>query len=336
MPSTRPQRRLRRATAVSLLTLTTLVLAVLYAPIASAASEFFVTGIPSPLRQGTPADVLVVAYDEDGSIDTSYRGTIHFTSTDPAATLPPDHTFTAGDNGDHNFPNAVILRTVGDQIVTATDTSTSITGQQTEIQVIEGGATSFDLVGIPSPTRSGKAVSPTVTAYNEDSSIDTGYRGTVHFTSTDPEATLPPDYTFTTGDNGTHTFTTGVILRTVGTQSVTVTDASDAEVSGSQQQIQVLARTATTTTVDGKGSPAKETVTGTVSPAHTGINVTVTLFKKKNGTFVRAATKRPLLTAASTFKTTFRKQPGKACKVTAEFPGDEDHLKSNATDAFKC
>ena len=330
------QRRLRRATTLSIATIGIMILAVLTAPIAAAASELFVSNIPSPVREGTPADVYVAAYNEDGSVDTGYRGTIHFTSTDPAATLPADYTFTAGDNGDHLFPNGVTLRTVGEQIVTATDTSSNVTGQQTEIQVIEGGATSFDVYGIPSPTRSGKAQAVTVTAYNEDVSIDTAYRGTIHFTSTDADATLPADYTFTAGDNGTHTFSNGVILRTPGIQSVTATDVSEASLTGSQQQIEVLARTATTTTVNGKGSPTKETVTGSVSPVHTGINVTVTLFKKKNGAFVRAASKRPLLTASGTFKTTFKKQASKSCKATAEFPGDEDHLRSSASDTFKC
>ena len=35
----------------------------------------------------------------------------------------------------------------------------------------------------------------------------TGYTGTVHFTSTDGQAVLPADYTFTAGDAGIHTFT---------------------------------------------------------------------------------------------------------------------------------
>ncbi|MDQ3953007.1 MAG: hypothetical protein M3279_08610 [Actinomycetota bacterium] len=335
MPA-RSQRRFRRATSLSIATIGIMILTVLNAPIAAAASELSVFGVPSPLRQGTSGDVIVAAYNEDGSIDTAYRGTVHFTSTDGAATLPADYTFTAGDNGDHVFTNGVTLRTVGEQIVTATDTSTGITGQQTEIQVIEGGATSFSVSGIPSPTRSGKAQPVSVTAYNDDLSIDNAYRGTVHFTSTDAAATLPPDYTFTAGDNGTHTFSNGVILRTVGAQSVTVTSTVEPTLTGSQEQIEVLARTATTTTVNGKGAPAKENVTGTVSPAHTGLNVTVTLFKKKNGAFVRVASKRPLLTTTSTFKAAFKKQGVRSCKVTADFPGDEDHLKSSASDTFKC
>src|SRR5262249_30616881 len=47
-----------------------------------------------------------------------------------------------------------------------------------------------------------------------------------HFTSTDSAAILPADYTFTGSgagkDNGTHVFS--VTFRTLGTQSITVTD----------------------------------------------------------------------------------------------------------------
>ena len=56
--------------------------------------------------------------------DKPYVGTIHFTCTDPDATLPPDYTFTAGDNGVHVLVNAVVLRTPGQQTVKAIDTAT--------------------------------------------------------------------------------------------------------------------------------------------------------------------------------------------------------------------
>ena len=40
----------------------------------------------------------------------------------------------------------------------------------------------------------------TVTAHNEDHSVDTSYQGTIHISSTDPQAVLPHDYTFTAAD----------------------------------------------------------------------------------------------------------------------------------------
>src|SRR5262245_53450389 len=47
--------------------------------------------------------VVVVARGEDGEPVKSYTGTVHFTSTDGAATLPDDYTFTAADRGRHVF-----------------------------------------------------------------------------------------------------------------------------------------------------------------------------------------------------------------------------------------
>jgi len=49
-----------------------------------------------------------------------------------------------------------------------------------------------------------------------------GYRGTVHFTSSDPGAVLPADYTFVSGDAGSHTFQ--FTLNTLGSQTVSVVD----------------------------------------------------------------------------------------------------------------
>jgi uncharacterized repeat protein (TIGR01451 family) len=58
-----------------------------------------------------------------------------------------------------------------------------------------------------------------------------GYTGTVHFTSSDPQAILPADYTFTSGDAGTHTFS--ITLKTLGDQTITATDARSSGFTGS-------------------------------------------------------------------------------------------------------
>src|SRR5262249_38527591 len=80
----------------------------------------------------------------------------------------------------------------------------------------------FQVSGFPSPTIAGAAHTVTVTALEGDGNPLLGYTGTVHFTSSDAQAGLPANYTFTAADNGTHTFT--VTLKTAGTQSITVAD----------------------------------------------------------------------------------------------------------------
>jgi streptogramin lyase len=74
---------------------------------------------------------------------------------------------------------------------------------------------------------SGTPFDITLTALGSWGNIDTGYQGTVTFSSTDPDSGvgLPADYWFTTGvggDYGIHTLT--VTLLTVGDQTLTVTD----------------------------------------------------------------------------------------------------------------
>jgi len=59
---------------------------------------------------------------------------------------------------------------------------------------------------------------------NADGSTNTGYLGTVRFTSSDPQAMLPADYTFTAADAGVHTFS--ATLKTAGSQSITTTDGT--------------------------------------------------------------------------------------------------------------
>src|SRR5262249_48218960 len=60
-----------------------------------------------------------------------------------------------------------------------------------------------------------------------------GYRGTAHFASSDGQADLPSDYTFVAADNGVHTFTGGVTLKTAGNQTVTATDTTSSSITGS-------------------------------------------------------------------------------------------------------
>jgi streptogramin lyase len=86
------------------------------------------------------------------------------------------------------------------------------------------------------PVPAGAASSVTVKALDPYNTVAINYRGTVHFTSTDPTASLPADYTFTAADNGVHTFT--VTLRTTGTQSVVVTDAAQPALKGAATSTQ--------------------------------------------------------------------------------------------------
>jgi hypothetical protein len=79
---------------------------------------------------GVAFSITVTALDSFGNLAMSYRGTVHFSSTDGSALLPGDYQFTGADQGVHTF--TVTLNTLGSQTVTATDTLQShITGSAT-------------------------------------------------------------------------------------------------------------------------------------------------------------------------------------------------------------
>lgn len=77
---------------------------------------------------------------------------------------------------------------------------------------------------LPPPTVTAGATFLLVVTASDGFSVDQGYTGTVQFASSDPLAVLPATYTFVAADQGTKSFT--AVLRTGGTQTITVTDAT--------------------------------------------------------------------------------------------------------------
>jgi len=120
------------------------------------------------------------------------------------------------------------LKTLGNQTVTATDTVTaSITRTSGPISVGTNAATHLSLARTVGFAVAGTAFNVTVTALDAANNVATGYAGTVHFTSTDVLAVLPPNSTLA---NGVGTFP--VTLNTIGRQSVTATDTVTASITG--------------------------------------------------------------------------------------------------------
>jgi uncharacterized membrane protein YqgA involved in biofilm formation len=209
--------------------------------------------------------VTVTAKDPGANVATWYLDTIHFTSSDPAAVLPADYTFTVADAGTHVF--SVTLKTAGTQSVTATDTVTAtIHGSQTGIVVSAGALSKFVVSGMTTPRTAGTAGNIRVTATDTYGNRISSYLGTVHFTSSDAQAKLPADYTFIAADAGTHVFAGNLILKTAGTQSVTATatDTVTASIHGSQTGIVVTAAALSKLVVSGLGSPRPAGIAGSL------------------------------------------------------------------------
>src|SRR5262249_45122328 len=97
----------------------------------------------------------------------------------------------------------------------------------------------FSVVASPVLTTAGNAISVTVSALADNhGDIQPNYFGTVVFTSSDGQASLPIPYAFTQADAGVHTFT-NVFLDTAGLQTVSVHDQINPQFPGPPQQVQV-------------------------------------------------------------------------------------------------
>jgi uncharacterized membrane protein YgcG len=214
---------------------------------------------PANASQGSSFQFTVTAMAADDTTTiTNFADTLHFTSSDASATLPADSTLT---NGVATL-NAT-LNTLGNQTITATDTSTTaIAGTSGNIDVAQAGPATHFVVTAPTPVTSYTTNSLTVTAEDQSGNVATGYEGTVHLTSTDP------GFVNATGDS---TLTNGVgsfnfALKTAGTQTITATDTVNSSITGTSNNIMVVPGPAVRFIVSApaaatQGSPFNFTVT---------------------------------------------------------------------------
>jgi uncharacterized protein (TIGR03437 family) len=99
--------------------------------VSAAAGTHFTVLAPASATAGTAFNFTVTALDQFNNTASTYAGTVHFTSSDSAATLPVNSTLATGAG---TF--SATLNTVGNRTVTATDTVTSsITGTSNSVNV---------------------------------------------------------------------------------------------------------------------------------------------------------------------------------------------------------
>ncbi len=249
-----------------------------------AALAKFVFATPASVTAGTPFAYTITAEDTFGNVETGYTGTVHFTASavDTQAVLPADYTFTAADAGTHAF-TATLFRTqplnsTTAPFLTAADAVAHVSST-TLVNVVALAPTSLAVVGVPNGTTAGGSMSIIVAAVDVYGNVAAGYTGTVHFSSSDAQAVLPADYTFTTADHGAHSFF--VTLKTAGTQSLAVTDTVNPAFA-SQSNIFVFPSMPTSWVVSGfpaastAGAPVTFTLTamdpfGNVATNYTGV-----------------------------------------------------------------
>jgi hypothetical protein len=149
---------------------------------------------------------------------------------------------------------------------------------------------------LPSSVVAGSPQTLTMTALAAGGNPAGGYTGTVHFTSSDPNAQLPADYTYLAGDAGTHTFT--VTLGTAGPQTVSVADTVTSGLNASQSVIVGFGANFNIAAVAGSGQTA---VAGTAFSAPFSARVTDAYGNTVSGATV--AFTAPVSGASGTFAT---------------------------------
>jgi hypothetical protein len=184
---------------------------------------------------GTPFSMTVIALDANNQVANGYQGTLHFSSSDPQASLPADYTFTPADAGAHTFTFA--LKTAGTQALSWVDVHNSNLGLYIPNITVNPGALATFRVDVSGPQAAGYAFWPMISARDAYNNIITTYTGTIHITSSDPTAILPADYTFTASDRGLHSLP--VTLGTTGNQSLIAKDTQNSYLYGSAT-VQVL------------------------------------------------------------------------------------------------
>ncbi len=231
-----------------------------------AVTHFTVSGYPSPVSAGATGSVTVTALDASNNQNYAYTKTVTFSSSDTQAILPSNYAFTVTDAGSHIFTNGVTLKSAGTQSITVDQSDDgSVDGTQSSITVNPGSASTLAVTGISDPVVAGTVSNATVTAKDAYNNTATNYTGTVTFSSSDPLVVLPGNYSFVGGDNGTHTFTNAVTLKTTGEQTVTATDTVTGSITGTQSNVTVASAAASSLEVTGFSSPVTAGTVGSVT-----------------------------------------------------------------------
>src|SRR6266478_1181670 len=121
--------------------------------------------------------VTVSAIDATGSAAVGFQGTVHLTSSDPAAVLPADFGFTPAEPAVKQV--AVTLQTAGVGTLSAVDTTGAVAPGAASLNVKHGVATNC-VIAQASPTSvAGNVMAIMVIVRDAKGNLATGYAGTI-------------------------------------------------------------------------------------------------------------------------------------------------------------
>ena len=193
-----------------------------------AVASSFQISAPTFVSEGVPFQVTVTALDAAGNVAAGYEGTVDFSSSDAQAQLPAAATLL---NGTGTF--SLTLNSAGSETLSAVDSFNSAAVGTSAISVAPIAPSQLTVTA-PAAVTAGKPIVVTVTALDAAGYITTGFADTLQFTSSDGQALLPPGSTLT---GGVGFF--AVVLKTAGTQMITLTDPSNPFLNGTSAAVTV-------------------------------------------------------------------------------------------------
>ena len=201
---------------------------------------------PATTVAGADIPVTLTVLDTAGLVKPDFVGTVNLGSSDARGTSLT-YTFTTADAGVHTFPIGLKMVTAGAQAITATSTFVGASSQS--ITVTTGAAARLGLSTATTSAAAGADTNVRLATLDSFGNMGADYTGTVHFSSTDVQAGLPADYTFTAADGGVHNFT--VNLKTAGYRYVSATDTLNSSLSGFSSSIVITPLAASSLSVVG-------------------------------------------------------------------------------------
>ncbi|HEY5051214.1 MAG TPA: cell wall-binding repeat-containing protein, partial [Acidothermaceae bacterium] len=180
---------------------------------------------------GVSSDLYIEPVDANGDPTPSYTGAVHVSSSDPAATLPPDATVSDNPGDGGTDIGSVVAATTGTQRVTVTDVSNPSIHGSTPMTVLQAGPAALLAASVADSGENygtvslGSAAAVTVVATDAEGFPVPSYQGTVTVSTSDSHAQLPPSVVIS-GQHGGGTIAQPLVFGTDGVQSLTVTDGT--------------------------------------------------------------------------------------------------------------
>jgi alpha-tubulin suppressor-like RCC1 family protein len=129
--------------------------------VAGPAASLLLTDVAGSATAGRIQGFKVMALDARGNVATGYAGTVRVSSTDAAATVPADLTFSAPDAG-VRVASGLTLRTAGVQSVAATDSADATMTSALNVVVSPAAASALVFERQPPDAVAGATVAPSV------------------------------------------------------------------------------------------------------------------------------------------------------------------------------